>query len=111
MHYRVFYFFERSGESVSSTSAVTMSARDIREQLLGRLHSGDDYLGIIDAEENVLQILCEPDGERFWVELPIEAAKASFGCHMGFDELQALIESLPEVFDRQSLPDLRYKPW
>ena len=111
MHYRVFYFFERSGESVSSGSAVTMSARDIREQLLGRLHCEDDFLGIIDGQENVLQVLCEPGGDRFWVELPVDAAKASFGCYMERDAVRDLLDSLPEVFERESLPALQYKPW
>jgi len=111
MHFKVFYFFERSGESVSSVNAVEMSARDIREQLLGCFHGEDDYLGILDGRENVLQILGEPNGERFWVELPIEAAKASYGRYMSKTELDELIQSLPQVFDREQIPGLQYKPW
>ena len=49
MHYRVFYYFERSGDSISSTNAVEMSARDIHRPLLGRFHGGDDFLGLIDG--------------------------------------------------------------
>lgn len=111
MHYRVFYLFDRSGESVSSASAVEMSARAIREQLLPRLQTEDDYLGIIDSQENVLQILCEPAASRYWVELPIDAAKASYGRHMAYADLQALMLSLPEVFDREAIPGLEYRPW
>lgn len=111
MHYKVFYFFERSGECVTSTSAVEMTAKAIREQLIGRLHSEDDYLGIIDGEDNVLQILREPGEDRFWVELPIEAAKASYGRHMGMDELEALFQRLPRTFDREHIPDMHYRPW
>lgn len=111
MHYRVFYLFERSGESVSSASAVEMSARAIREQLLPRLQGEDDYLGIIDAQENVLQILCEPAAGRYWVELPIDAAKASYGRNMDFAQLQTLMLELPGVFDRDAIPGLEYRPW
>lgn len=111
MHYRVFYFFERSSETVSSASAVEMTARDIREQLLGRFHGEDDYLGIIDGQENILQILCEPREGRFWVELPMEAAKASYGCYMNTTELESLFQDLPTVFDRERIPGLQYKPW
>jgi hypothetical protein len=111
MHYRVFYFFERSGESVSSLSAVEMSTRDIREQLLGRLRGPDDFLGILDAGDNLLQILCEPGGDRFWVELPLEAAKASYGRYMNLSELEDLIGSLPRVFDPDHIPGLHYRPW
>jgi hypothetical protein len=111
MHFRVFYFFERSGDSVSSASPVEMSARAIREQLLGRLHGEDDFLGIIDGQENVLQILCDPGGNRFWVELPMDAAKASYGRYMSFGEVEELVRTLPHVFDRGQLPGLEYRPW
>ncbi len=111
MHYRVFYYFERSGDAISSTNAVEMSARDIHRQLLGRFHGGDDYLGLIDAQDNILQILCEPKLARFWVEIPMEAAKASWGRYMNLDELVQLVETLPAIFDRDSLPELQYKPW
>lgn len=110
MHYRVFYLFDRSGEALSSASAVEMSARSICEQLLPRLQGEDDYLGIIDAQENTLQILCEPE-ERYWVELPIDAAKASYGRHMNINELRDLMMELPAVFEREAIPGLEYRPW
>lgn len=111
MHYRVFYLFDRTGETISSASALEMSARIIREQLLPRLQTEDDYLGIIDPEDNVLQILCEPADARFWVELPMDAAKASYGRHMVLEELQELLRQLPAVFDREAIPGLEYRPW
>ena len=42
---------------------------------------------------------------------PVEAAKASWGCYMNLDELVRLVETLPAIFDRDSLPQLQYKPW
>lgn len=111
MHYRVYYLFDRTGESISSVSALEMSARTIREQLLPRLQTEDDYLGIIDPQDNVLQILCEPTAGRFWVELPLDAAKASYGRHMGLEEVQDLLRQLPSVFDREAIPGLEYRPW
>ena len=111
MHYRVFYLFDRSGESISSASSVEMSAREICEQLIPRLQSEDDYLGIIDVQENTLQILCEPGSCRYWVELPIDAAKASYGRYLDIEELKGLMMELPEVFDRGAIPGLEYRPW
>ena len=111
MHYRVFYLFDRSGESVSSASAVEMSVRSICEQLLPRLQCADDYLGIIDAQENIMQILCEREANRYWVELPLDAAKASYGRYMDLDQMRALLLGLPAVFDRQDIPGLEYRPW
>lgn len=111
MHFRVFYLINRSGESVSSKSAVEMSAKAICEQMLDRLRSEDDYLGLIDAGDNTLQILPEPDASRFYVEVPIEAAKASYGRYVDRQELEELILTLPAVFDQSSIPGLAYKPW
>jgi hypothetical protein len=111
MHYRVFYFFERSGESITSTSPVEMTAKSIREHLLHRLHSDDDYVGIMDARDNVLQILRDPGGDRYWVELPMEEARASFGRYMVLAELEELLLGLPKVLDRSRIPDMQYRPW
>jgi hypothetical protein len=111
MHYRVFYFFDRSGESISSTSPIEMSAKSIREQLLYRLHSNDDYLGIMDARDNVLQILRDPVEDRYWVELPLDAARASYGRYMGLNDLEELILGLPAVLDQSGIPGLEYRPW
>jgi len=111
MHYRVFYFFERSGESISSTNPVEMSAKSIHEQLLDRLRSSDDYLGVIDARENVLQVLPASGDDRFWVELPLVEARASYGRYMAFAELQELILDLPQTLDRDGIPDMQYRPW
>lgn len=111
MHYKVFYFFERSGGYIGSNNALEMSVKDIREQLLPRMHSADDYLGLIDARDNVLQILNEAGGTRRWVELPVEAAKASFGRFMLPDEVDRLLETLPRIFDSEQIPGMEYRPW
>lgn len=111
MHFRVYYLFERAGESVSSASAIEMSARDIREQLLPRFQSEGDYLGLIDSQDRILQILPEPDLERFWVELPIDDARASHGCHMNLERLREFLMELPAVFDPAAIPGFEYRPW
>jgi hypothetical protein len=45
------------------------------------------------------------------VELPVDAAKASYGRYMGLDELREFILTLPEVFEREAIPGLEYRPW
>lgn len=111
MHFRVFYLINRSGESVSSASAVEMSAKTICEQMLDRLQSEDDYLGILDARDNTLQVLPEPHNNRYYVEVPIEAAKASYGRYVDRAELENLVRALPNTFDETTIPGLTYRPW
>jgi hypothetical protein len=111
MHFRVFYLINRSGECVSSTSAIEMSAKAICEQMLDRLQSEDDYLGILDAGDNTLQVLPEPDKQRYYVEVPIDAAKASFGMYVNRAELEELVRGLPATFNERTIPGLSYRPW
>ncbi|MBK5929049.1 hypothetical protein [Halochromatium salexigens] len=111
MLFRVFYLINRSGERVSSVSAVEMSAKAICEQMLDRLQSEDDYLGILDAEDNTLQVLPEPDQQRYYVEVPLDAAKASFGRYVNRAELEALVHALPARINERSIPGLTYRPW
>ena len=88
-----------------------MTARTICEQLLPRLQTEDDFIGLIDAAENTLQVLCEPSPDRYWLELPIDAARASYGRYVSFAELAEMIAALPQVFDRGAIPGLEYRPW
>lgn len=111
MHYRVFYFFERFGDSVSSTNPIEMSSKSIQGELLARLQSSDDYLGIMDAKDNVLQILPASGEDRFWVELPLVEARASYGRYMALEALKELILDLPQILDRNGIPDMQYRPW
>jgi hypothetical protein len=111
MQFRVFYLINRSGECVSSTSAVAMTPKAICEQMLDRLQSEDDYLGILDAEDTTLQVLPEPGNNRYYVEVPIEAAKASYGRYVNRAELEELVRKLPATFDERSIPGLSYRPW
>jgi len=111
MHFRVYYLINRSGERVSSKSAVEMTTKAICEQMLDRLQSEDDYLGILDADDNVLQILPEPEQQRYYVEVPLDAAKASYGRHVNREELEVLICALPARLDERSVPGLTYRPW
>lgn len=88
-----------------------MSTKAICEQLLDRLQSEDDYLGILDAEDNTLQVLPEPQNHRYYVEVPLDAAKASYGRYVDRGELEALINDLPAAINERSIPGLTYRPW
>ena len=79
--------------------------------MLHLLHSEDDYLGIMDARDNVLQILRTPGQDRYWVELPIEEARASYGQYMVLAEVEELLRALPRVLDRNGIPGMEYRPW
>ncbi len=49
--------------------------------------------------------------DRYWVELPVVEARASYGCYMDLAELTELILGLPQVLDRDQILGLEYRPW
>ena len=110
MQYRVFFYFGASGAQMSSAKAVEMSLEDISEKLLERLVAEGDYLGLIDDQEQVLQI-ARGAGDRYWVELPLDAARASYGCRLDLAGLKEFIETLPERFELSGFEKLQYRPW
>ena len=68
---RVFYFLSASAEQVSSSQPIDLPAGQVWRDLVAFLEHEDDYVGIIDAYDNVLQIARDGDGGDFWVEIPM----------------------------------------
>ena len=56
-------------------------------------------------------MLPEPEQQRYYVEVPLDAAKASYGRYVNREELEALIHDLPARIDERSIPGLTYRPW
>ncbi len=107
MRYQVFYGL--SDHVVSSLHPLEMNMQGLKE-LLDRL-GPEDYIGLLDEEARVLQILQGEAPGQFWVELPLDAAKASYGKFMNRDELETFLHNLPKAFEVDQIPGLRYKPW
>ena len=111
MNFKVFYYFSRFGDEVKSTVPVEMGQTEICALLLGRLRGEDDYLGIVDEHENLLQILYEPASRRYWIEIPLLDQRASYGQYMGAEELTEFILRLPRRFRRPQFPGFKFRKW
>lgn len=107
---RTFFHLAALGEEVSSAEPLSLPNDRLWDDLVAELSGEDDYVGLLDNDENILQILPQ-DGDTFWVELPRFAERASFGRSMTAEELQTLLLRLPARFDRRSFPDFERRPW
>lgn len=107
----VFYYFEHSGEQVASTSPVLMSSDTVRSRLVARLEGDDDYIGLVDEEENTLQIMLVGGAGGYWVELPMAEERASYGKVVSSDELFEMLQRLPRRFRPRDFPDFRFRTW
>lgn len=111
MNLRVFYAFERGPQAVLSTAPRPFTSQGVCEQLLPWLTGGDDYIGLLDEADNLLQILREPQSDDYWIELPVAEQRLSYGKRVDAHGLAELLERLPRRFLLRELPDFHPRPW
>ena len=111
MNYKIFYCFHRTDDKVPSSRPVEMERADIYGKLIGQLQEEDDFLGIIDENDNTLQAIYYPDENKYWVEIPVLEDRASYGKYMGIDELVDCIKALPKTFSLKDFPDFEFRKW
>jgi len=110
MALRVFYCCYASDSRVPSANPVAVEKDDVVVLVNRVLQSPHDFFGIVDAEQRVLQLYYEVSG-RIWVEIPDAKEQGAYGKHITFDELSALLLSLPECLTVDSVPGLVFRSW
>ena len=108
---RVFYYFERGDDQVTSTSPLSMSRDAVRTRLIPQLEGEDDYIGLVDEEENTLQIMLVADRAAYWIELPMSDQHASYGKVVSLDELVEILQLLPRRFRPRDFSDFQLRAW
>ena len=94
MPYQVFYTSYSLQQSVSSSSPRLLDADQLKALILRTLKGEDDFLGVIDSEDRVIQFTCSA-GDNFLVEIPDIDAKNSLQRHLSREETLELIARLP----------------
>ena len=111
MKCKVFYCFGSTGDVVQSSSPVEVERSDICTKLIGQLEEDDDFLGIIDEQENMLQAMYKPEEGRYWVEIPLLDRRVSYGKYMSLEEFIDCIKRLPKTFQLQDFEDFELQEW
>jgi uncharacterized protein (DUF697 family) len=109
--YRVFYCLYDEEAELSADNATPMDVPDVYADLLGRLTTDGDYLGIIDDDGNTLQMMYQADEDCYWVEIPSPENCGSYGCYMDLVHLVYLMETLPSRLAPEAIPGLVFKAW
>ena len=110
MYYRVFFHLTATGDDISSTQPLELPASRLWGDLICHIAGEDDYVGLMDTADNVLQFLRDPSG-GYWVELPIASERASFGRVMSDVEVKELLDALPPRFLPRHFPDFSRRNW
>jgi len=111
MKFKVFYCFQSSGEEIAADDAVEMDLSDIQIKLLGGLKQQHDFIGLLDADGETLQVMYHLDKDEYWFEIPVEAFGGSYGSFLSLDDTVKLIKTLPEKFVRENFPSFKFESW
>ncbi len=106
--FRVFYQDYHGGMAVSSAQPEQLAGGRIRALAEGLLAQPDNYIGIIDANELVLQLYQGEAPGRVQVELLYPEDRGMLRLELPLDEALALLEALPEQFDEALLPGAQF---
>ena len=107
----VFYYLSTEAETVPSSRPIDLPSSQVWTDLVACLKHTDDYVGLVDAADNVLQIRLDEGEDAFWVELPLADEHVSYGQRMSGEEVKQMLEKLPSRFRPSHFPDFERRPW
>lgn len=104
--FRVFYRDYANDVSISSAAPESLLADRIAPLAERLLVNDDNFLGVLDDDELVLQ--CYRDGDQMVLELLFPESPGYLQKRVGVAEALALLASLPAHFDEGLLPGAHY---
>lgn len=108
---RTFFQFTQTGESVSSANPQDLSPSQVWSELVQHIADGDDYVGLLDADDNVLQISRELPDAPYLVEVVMTDSRDSYVGLLQPDQMKGLLERLPSRFKAAAFPDFERRAW
>jgi hypothetical protein len=110
MTFKLFYTDYTNDKHIKSDEAITATIKEIGTYMSNLLHEPDNFLGIIDDNEVMLQFMVENDGS-ICVDLPVDERKGSFTKHTDLNSCLQLIASLPEIIELDKIDGLTFNDW
>lgn len=107
---QIFFSCRSLGESISSTNAQAIDSDKMGELLKKVVLEDEDYLGILDGDENVLQITIDPQG-GYRVELADFDARRGLVRQMSVEQTHSFLCALPASFKKLDLTDFTTENW
>jgi len=94
MQYKVFYTSHSRQESASSTAPRLLDAEQLEALALRILADEDDFLGVIDNDDRIIQFM-RSSADELLVELPDFDARESLQCRLSTEQALELLRYLP----------------
>lgn len=116
MKFRVFYCFYATDDYVPAESAISMSVDDVISELLPRVESDGDFVGLVDSAGTAFQIMNEDDAprspaKRFRLDIPAPDEGGSYSREVHWAGVEEIVRALPAVLDPAAVPGLTFRAW
>lgn len=109
MPYLLFYDCQALDEAVPSDRPVPTTLARVKAMLTKVLVNEGDFVGIVDGEGNVLQLLKEHSA--IWMEVPDRDAGGSYGKHVTLEEARDTLDQLEETIQHYLIVGLTFEAW
>ncbi len=106
--FRVFYQDYHGGMAVSSAQPEQLARSRLRPLAESLLAAEDNYLGVIDADEQILQLYAADEPGQIQLELLYPEGEGMLRTQMDRAQALALLDRLPEHFEAALLPGAQY---
>jgi hypothetical protein len=110
MTLKLFYTDYTNDKHIKSDEAITATTKEIGACMSNLLREPDNFLGIIDDNDVMLQFMVENDGS-ICVDLPVNERKGSFTKHTDLKGCIKLAESLSETIELDKIDSLVFTLW
>ena len=105
---RVFYPDYANGVSIPSTHPETLAASRVAPLADQLLVAGDNFLGVVDPNDVILQCYAGDDPATITLELVYPEATGCLRLTLSREEALDLLDHLPEFFDETLLSGAQY---
>ncbi|MCB1803184.1 MAG: hypothetical protein KDI82_15940 [Gammaproteobacteria bacterium] len=106
--FRVFYRDYANEVSISSAQPESLAADRVAPLAERLLVDADNFLGVVDASDTILQCYLADDPGQVTCELVYPEATGCLRCTMSLERSLALLGGLPEAFSETLLPGAQY---
>ncbi|WP_415896506.1 hypothetical protein [Neptuniibacter sp. QD57_21] len=110
MSFKFFYTDYSTDKHIRSDEAVSETIENVIEHMQSMLKEPDNFIGLIDENNLMLQFMVEDDGSIL-VDVPMHERKGSFTKHADLNESIEIVRSLNDEIVWEEIDGLQFKNW
>lgn len=110
MSFKLFYTDYSKDKHVRSDEAEPATLEKIVECMNSLLHEEDNFVGVIDGSDVMLQFMVEED-DSMCIDVPVHDRKGSFTKNADLGECIDIVKALEKKIVMEKIGGLEFKSW